>query len=210
VQPGPWTPDRYCGRMPAAGSSPELESVLDAAADCYLRFGVQKTTAADIAGQAGMSRATLYRRYGSHESIFLALLTRESQAMARDAEDHLASIDDPVERLVEGMLFAIVEIGRRPVHAAVFSSDSAGWAVTQAVSLDALRQLGEAGLRPLLGPEPGPGIDDAPAVADLIDWMLRILISYAVVPGRGDRELADIRRQLTTMLVPAVERLRAT
>jgi AcrR family transcriptional regulator len=196
--------------MPAAAPSPELESVLDAAADCYLRFGVQKTTAADIASQAGMSRATLYRRYGSHEAIFLALLTRESEAMARDAEAHLASIDDPVERLVEGMIFAIVEIGRRPVHAAVFTSDSAGWAVTQAVSLDALRQLGEAGLRPLLGPEPAPGTSDGQDMADLVDWMLRILISYAVVPGRGGQDLADIRRQLTTMFVPAFEHLRVT
>ena len=30
---------------------------------------------------------------------------------------HLADIADPAERLVEGMLFAIGEIGRRPVHA---------------------------------------------------------------------------------------------
>ena len=72
--------------------------------------------------------------------------------MARDAEAHLASIDDPAERVVEGMLFAIDEIRRRPVHAAVFTSDSAGWAATQAVSLAALRRLGEAGIRPLLGP----------------------------------------------------------
>ena len=102
-----------------------------------------------------MSRATLYRRYGSHEAIFLAVLTRESEAMARDAEVHLAAIDDPAERMVEGMLFAIEQIRRRPVHAAVFTSDSAGWAATQAVSLSALRRLGEAGIRPLLGPAAG-------------------------------------------------------
>ena len=41
--------------------------MLDAATSCYLRFGVDKTTAADIAKVAGISRATLYRRYGSHE-----------------------------------------------------------------------------------------------------------------------------------------------
>ena len=43
--------DRYCGPHAAAAPepSPELEVVLDAAAACYLQFGVQKTTAADIA-----------------------------------------------------------------------------------------------------------------------------------------------------------------
>ena len=117
---------------------------------CYLRFGVDKTTAVDIAKAAGISRATLYRRYGSHEAIFLAVLTRESEAMMLDSERHLAHIADPAERIVEGMLFAIGEITRRPVHAAVFTTDSAGWAATRALRVDALRRLGEAGIRPML------------------------------------------------------------
>ena len=47
------------------------EAVLDAAAACYLQYGVAKTTAADIAKAAGTSRATLYRRFGTHEEILL-------------------------------------------------------------------------------------------------------------------------------------------
>src|SRR3954470_4591217 len=111
----------------------DFDAVLDAAASCYLRFGVDKTTAVDIATAAGISRATLYRRYGSHEAIFLAVLIRESEEMARDSEQHLAQITDPAERLVEGMVHAIGEISSRPVHAAVFTTDSAGWAATQAL-----------------------------------------------------------------------------
>ena len=76
----------------------DSDAVLDAAASCYLRFGVSKTTAADIAQEVGISRATLYRRFGSHEAIFLAVLTRESAAMAADAEVHLAGIVDPEEK----------------------------------------------------------------------------------------------------------------
>jgi len=188
------------------GDSPQVDVVLDAAAACYLRYGVDKTTAVDIAKAAGMSRATLYRRYGSHEAIFLAVLTRESMAMAHDAEQHLAHIDDPAERVVEGMVFAIGEIGRRPVHAAVFTTDSAGWAASQALRLSALRQLGEAGIRPLLArAEAGAaGSIDALAIDDLVDWMLRILISYASVPGPADLEPGDIRRQLTSLFLPAL------
>jgi len=195
--------------MPSAPDpSPELEAVLDAAAACYLQFGVEKTTAADIAKRAGMSRATLYRRYGGHEAIFLALLTRESDAMARDAEAHLAGIDDPAERVVEGMLYAIEQIRARPVHAAVFSSDAAGWAATLALSDDALRRLGEAGIRPLLGPS-RPDAAGAQAVDDLVDHLLRVLISYAVVPGRNGLDTEDIRRQLNAMFLPAFERMLA-
>src|SRR3954469_3171446 len=101
-------PDRHGDGPPTA----ELEAVLDAATACYLRFGVDKTTAVDIAKAAGISRATLYRRHGTHETIFLAVLVRESEEMARDADAHLAGLDDPAQRMIEGMVFAIGEIGR--------------------------------------------------------------------------------------------------
>src|SRR3954470_13815865 len=190
--------------------SAELEAVLDAATACYLRFGVDKTTAVDIAKAAGISRATLYRRYGSHEAIFLAVLTRESEAMMRDAEQHLADVEDPGQRIVEGMLFSIGEITRRPVHAAVFTTDSAGWAATKALRVDALRRLGEAGIRPMLASaQSGTAVSDQ-QIDDLVDWMLRILISYAAIPGPGDLTTDDIRRHLTSQFLPALNGLLAT
>lgn len=181
----------------------DSDAVLDAAASCYLRFGVAKTTAADIAQGVGISRATLYRRFGSHEAIFLAVLARESAAMAADADVHLAGIDDPVERILEGMLFAIEEVGRRPVHAAVFGGDSAAWAATQAMHVEALRHIGEAGVRPLVASSLADGSLSEQDMSDLVDWILRILISYAAVPGAGGRQPDEMRRQLTAWFLPA-------
>jgi AcrR family transcriptional regulator len=187
--------------------SVDLDAVLDAAASCYLRFGVAKTTAADIAQGVGISRATLYRRFGSHEAIFLALLTRESAEMAADAEAHLAHVADPLERILEGMMFSIREIGRRPVHAAVFGGDSVAWAATQAINVEALHRIGEAALRPLLVSSLADGELSEQDLTDLVDWILRILISYAAVPGNGVRRPADVRRQLAAWFVPAFRNL---
>jgi AcrR family transcriptional regulator len=181
------------------------DAVLDAAASCYLRVGVAKTTAADIARSLGISRATLYRRFGSHEAIFLAVITRESEAMAVDAGVHLASIEDPLERILEGMLFSIEQIGRRPVHAAVFGGDAAAWAATQAIRVEALRRIGEAGIRPLLDASLAGGTVSEEDMSDLVDWIIRILISYAAVPGDGGRPPDEVRRQLTTWFLPAFE-----
>src|SRR5215469_15459815 len=126
--------------MPSRLSRDQASAVLDAAADCYLRLGVTKTTAADIASAAGISRATLYRRFSSHEVIFMAVLERESAAMAAEASAELASIADPADRLVESMVFSISRIGDRPVHAAIFSGESAAWAAGRAIRMDALRR----------------------------------------------------------------------
>jgi AcrR family transcriptional regulator len=183
----------------------DLDAVLDAAASCYLQFGVAKTTAADIAETTGISRATLYRRFGSHEAIFLAVLTRESADMAADAEVHLAGVDDPLERILEGMMFCLQEIGRRPVHAAVFGGDSGAWAATQAINLETLRRIGEAGIRPLLTASLADGSVSERDMTDLVDWIVRILISYAAVPGNGGRRPAEVRRQLAAWFLPAFD-----
>lgn len=191
------------GRAPSDPPDTERLAVLDAAAACYLRIGVAKTTATDIAHAVGFSRATLYRRFGSHEAIFLAVLTRESEEMAAEARAHLATVDDPGERVIEGMLFSIGQIRSRPVHAAVFGGDSAAWAAGQAFQEGALRLIGDAGVRPLLAPALADGTLSEDDVADLVDWILRILISYSAVPGDAGRTPDRIRRQLTRWFLPA-------
>jgi AcrR family transcriptional regulator len=188
----------------------DREVILDAAARCYLRLGVAKTTATDIARAVGISRATLYRRTGSHEAIFLAVLTRESQSMAEEARAHLAMVDDPAARVIEGMLFSIGQIRSRPVHAAVFGSDSAAWAAGQAFQEEALRLIGDAGVRPLLASALAEGSLAEEDVADLVDWILRILLSFAAVPGDGGRSPEEIRRQLTSWFLPAFASLVGT
>jgi AcrR family transcriptional regulator len=182
--------------------------VLDAAAECYLRLGVTKTTAADIARAAGISRATLYRRHGSHEAIFLAVLERESMAMAAESAPALARIADPAERLVEAMMLSLGQIASRPVHAAIFTGDgdSAAWAAGQAIRTTALRRIGEAAVRPLVSNATAAGALSDADVADLVDWIIRVLLSFASVPGPAGREPAEIRRELTTWFLPAFQR----
>jgi AcrR family transcriptional regulator len=181
-------------------------AVLDAAGGCYLRLGVAKTTAADIAAAAGISRATLYRRFGSHESIFLAVLERESEAMAAEVQAHLSGIDDPAERLVESMMFSVAQIGSRPVHAAIFTGESAAWAAGRAIRMEALRRIGAAAVRPLLSDAMDSGVLSDEDVAGLVDWILRILLSYAAIPGPAELSPAAIRRQLRSWFLPAFER----
>ena len=178
--------------------------MLDVAAGCYVRLGVSKTTAADIARAAGISRATLYRRFGSHETIFLAVLERESAAMAMAAAAHLTAFADPAERLVESMLYSIREITTRPVHAAIFTGDAAAWAAGRAFRTEALRRIGESAVRPLLRPATEAGGLTDEQVSDLVDWILRILLSYAAIPGTATQTDADVRRQLTALFLPGV------
>ncbi|GAA1263231.1 TetR/AcrR family transcriptional regulator [Kitasatospora nipponensis] len=68
----------------AANAIPE-ERILDAAQRLLLTIGPQRMTMADLARQAGVSRATLYRRWGSVREVLGALTTRAWVALAVQA-----------------------------------------------------------------------------------------------------------------------------
>jgi AcrR family transcriptional regulator len=51
--------------------------LITAALDCFLRFGVRKTSLTDVADQAGVSRATAYRVFGDKNGLVRAVAEAE-------------------------------------------------------------------------------------------------------------------------------------
>ncbi len=81
---------------PAAPERDELtERILDAALVLVARWGVAKTALADVAREAGCSRATLYRTLpGGKQQLFAALARRELDAYLRAVLDAVDSAED--------------------------------------------------------------------------------------------------------------------
>jgi AcrR family transcriptional regulator len=84
--------------MPASDRAGD-ERVLDAALRCVARWGVAKTTLDDIAREAGISRATIYRTYQGGKSVLLDRLAHREVArcflaveLAIDERDELDEV----------------------------------------------------------------------------------------------------------------------
>jgi AcrR family transcriptional regulator len=73
------------------------EEVLDAVADSVRAVGVRRTTMAEVARRAGLSRSTLYTHFSDVREATAALLTRELVALlVRSSEDGAGDdLDDP-------------------------------------------------------------------------------------------------------------------
>jgi len=56
------------------------DAILDAARSCVLDFGVRRSTLAEVARRAGVSRPTVYRRWPDMGAVVADLLTREIRA----------------------------------------------------------------------------------------------------------------------------------
>lgn len=79
------------------------ELLLDAAERCLERWGPAKTTLADIAAEADVSRTTVYRHLGSRNDLFVAMTTRRVVRGQRAVDELYA--DHPLgERMVEMLL----------------------------------------------------------------------------------------------------------
>jgi AcrR family transcriptional regulator len=70
---------------------PKEAAILSAAFECFARYGLRRTSMADIAAGAGMSRPALYLHYAGKEDIFNALVRshfeRSEKAVGRVLAD---------------------------------------------------------------------------------------------------------------------------
>ena len=99
----------------------EDDRILDAAYPLLLSIGPRRLTMADVARQAEVSRATLYRRWPNVRSFVAALITREWSTLAVDAIDH----DEPVgrTRLVRGVVAIAAASRRHPLLRMIVEMD---------------------------------------------------------------------------------------
>lgn len=175
--------------------------VCDAALGCIARFGVTKTTLDDVAREAGVSRATVYRTVpGGRDVLLTAVLEREVAAFFGTLADELDRHDRLEDLLVAGVGAALRLLRD---HAAL------GTVVALEPHL-LLPQVAFHRLDPVLRavtrfatPYLEPHVDDA---AGLAEHLVRIVLSYTLHPSeRLDPDDPDsVRRLVDDHVLPGL------
>ena len=88
------------------------EEVLTVASECFLANGYDGTSINVMAREAGISKESIYRYFGSKEELFLAVIERELQvyrgAMQETVADYLTlPIDEALCQLAESAIRAV-------------------------------------------------------------------------------------------------------
>lgn len=175
-----------------------LDPFLDAAARCFARHGVGRTSVQDVARELGIDRTTVYRQVGTIDQQVRLLL-------ARDLNRLLSSIHSELEgrsgaEVIVEVLDAVVSFARaHPVLAKVLAHEPELLGPFLVSDLPALISRITAILAPLLGRAMDQGHlarRDPLAVAA---WLARIGVSLILAPPPG-----DTRAFLAELLVPAL------
>ncbi len=191
--------------MAVKGNAQARERMLDAAESCLERFGLAKTTIEDVAQAAELSRATVYRQFGNRDGLLLAVAARDAERTASDAELYLQQFDDVGSWIVEGMLFCLREIPKRPVLSQFLAPQEFGAASRLILTSERMLAIGAEMLRPMFEPARREGLLQRDLELDaLMEWVLRILMSYLTVAGPPSRTEEDLRQLLRGLLLPAV------
>lgn len=153
--------------------------MLEAALRCVARFGISKTTVEDIARQAHLSRASLYRFFpGGRDEILTTMVEREVRGFFRNLGDRLDGIDDCEERIVMAMTVAAAQlVGHEALGFVLANEPELVLPHVSFAGLDNVLDTAAAFFAPylvgLLEPE------DARRAAE---WVTRLVLSHVVCP----------------------------
>ncbi len=100
-----------------------VDSVLDATYEVVLGVGVKRTTFADIARAAGMSRATLYTHFDDVGDAVASLLTRELVGVLSAAQPPAGTERDALDRLLATVDTALRTLPEHPLVRKVLDVD---------------------------------------------------------------------------------------
>jgi len=189
-------------------SSPHRLAVVDATLACLARHGTLKTTVDDIAREAGVSRATVYRAFpGGREEILGAVVDTEMARLFSALGASMGAADTLSDVLVNGITEAYTRITTHP--ALTYLVEHEPEVVLGHLAFDESNRLLATATR-FVGPFLARWMDPEES-ARVAEWSARIVLSYCISPS-ARTDLADRRQARTlveTFVLPGIRALRA-
>jgi AcrR family transcriptional regulator len=194
------------GPMAEAGNSPEVTAkVVEGALRAIARFGLTKLTVDDVAREAGISRATLYRYFPGRGAVLAAVVQSETERLQRGLDEALADATSLAEALA-----AVAGFGSRAFedHAAVqhLLATEPGTVLPHLCfsGADSLLCVAAERIAPHLCRFMGPL--EARRTGE---WLARIVLSYGLAPPPGPSDAAVLGVVRDFVIPAAVERSRS-
>ena len=185
------------------------DRITAAALRCIARWGVAKTTLDDVAREAGVSRATVYRVFpGGKDGLMESVARAEVGRFLAGVATAMAAAESLEDTLVRGM----AEAGRR-----ILGHDALRFLMAHEPET-VLSRLAFAKLDEVLATAAGLAApylerwlpaDDASRAAE---WVARLVLSYACTPGDSGVDIASeasVRRLVRTFVLPGLQPVHA-
>ncbi|MDA8274010.1 MAG: TetR/AcrR family transcriptional regulator [Actinomycetota bacterium] len=179
--------------------------LVNAAEECFRRYGVAKTTVDDVAAAAKVSRATVYRYFGDRDKLVLGVVLRDARRFLNRLGTAIERQDTFERAVVQGVLSTVDAARADESLGLLFAPDTIGITTSIVGASEALFDLASDFMRPLLRDAQRQGLMRTDVQLDeAAEWILRTIISLLTVEGPRRRSPAQQRRFVSTFLVSAL------
>ncbi|QIS04295.1 TetR family transcriptional regulator [Nocardia brasiliensis] len=186
-------------------AGPELVRVYETAIRVLAERGADAATMDDVAAGAGMSRATLFRRFGGRDALFEAAVAHTLRGFLAEITSRYLTVTDPTERIAEAFV-ACLRLRRQLLSDNTSAPHSAELLAMLTVGDPTPLTIGHRFIaaRIRAGQSEGalpPGDPDLQA-----DAIIRITMGYLLLPPAGldlddDTAARDLARRVIAPLV---------
>jgi len=165
------------------------QRIVEAAYACIARRGVAKTTIEDVAREAGMSRATVYRAFpGGRDEVVNATVAWATLDFFGRLYEHIQGAASLEAMMELGIRFAYRAIVEHEVLQRVMQTEPDLLLPILTVESNRIRSGIAEVLAPYLEARGlAPGVD----LGDAADFLARMVLSYISAPGRWDLDDPD-------------------
>lgn len=179
--------------------------LIDSAEKCFKRYGVAKTTVEDVAIQANVSRATVYRYFEGRDELVLGVLIREAGRFVKQLRKHIDLQETYSDAIIESAVFTLENVRKDPNLGLLFAPEAAGLTTHVEGASEALFAISEEIMLPIfeMGQRDNE-LREGMNLADASEWMLRVIISFLTVDVPLQREGDDLRLFLRNFLLPGL------
>ena len=182
------------GEAPGA----DLDPFLDAAAKCFARHGLKRTSVQDVARELGVDRTTVYRQVGTIAQQAKLLAARELQRLVASIPGRAPQPVGP-DGIIEIMASVIDDVRGHPVMAKLLADDTDTITLSTVVELPPLLGRVAGVLAPMLSVAMESGVVARRDPAILAEWLIRLVVTLVLVPP-----LTELRPFLSELLLPAL------
>jgi AcrR family transcriptional regulator len=180
------------------------ERICDATLTCIARWGVTKTTLEDVAREAGVGRATIYRTFqGGKGHVLRAVLARETARFLAGVEAAIADTDDLQGLIVAGVTSAARQLAGNDALNFLLAHEPE--VVLPHVAFQRMGDLFDLAAR-FADPHLARFLPDPEHRARAAEWLARVVLTYVFNPVDGV-DLADpvaARRLVRTFVLPGL------
>lgn len=181
------------------------QKIITATIECYQQLGVENTFMEDVASQAGIGRATLYRHFKNQDEILTEVVLLEMTQLHEKLQFKTKHIQKLSDYIAEGCLYILRETPKKSVTPLLFQPGASSIISRLSMSNDHFILYGSDLMQPFYDKAKEQGlIRQGVSLAQIVEWTTRFLVSFMANPSHQFKTKKQQQHMINSFLLPSL------